>query len=69
MIDFDVSEIREYAKLFAPTADFDEAYTFYYDETNNIKKFYLREFDFNAIFTENFILGGLVHQGPAPDVQ
>jgi hypothetical protein len=69
MITIDMSEIREMAKLLAPTADFDGLYTFYYDETNNIKKFYVREFDFNSHFTENFVLGGLVHEGPAPDVQ
>jgi hypothetical protein len=69
MVTIDMSEIREMAKLLAPTADFDGAYTFYYDETNNIKKFYVREFDFNSHFTENFVLGGLVHEGPAPDVQ
>lgn len=69
MITIDMSEIREMAKLLAPTADFDGTYTFYYDETNNIKKFYVREFDFNSHFTENFVLGGLVHEGPAPDVQ
>ena len=69
MITFDISEIRKFAKMLAPTADFDGAYTFYYDETNNIKKFYVRESDFNSLFTENFVLGGLVHEGSAPDVQ
>lgn len=69
MITFDISEIRKFAKILAPTADFDGAYTFYYDETNNIKKFYVRESDFNSLFTENFVLGGLVHEGSAPDVQ
>ena len=54
--------------MLAPAPDFDGAYTFYYDETNNIRKFYVREFDFNSAFTENFVLGGLVHEGSAPDV-
>jgi hypothetical protein len=53
----------------APTADFDKKFTFYYDETNNIKKFYVRENDFNYTFTANFILGGLVHEGTSPNVQ
>lgn len=66
----DISEIRKFTKLIAPEADFDKAYTFYYDETNNIRKFYIRrDYDFNAAFTENFVLGGLVHEGTAPDVQ
>ncbi|MEA4905171.1 MAG: DUF3800 domain-containing protein [Petrimonas sp.] len=69
MIDFEISEIRTVTKMLAPTADFDSAFTFYYDETNNIKKFYVRENDFNYTFTANFVLGGLVHLGQAPNVQ
>jgi len=69
MITFDIGDVRKYTKLLAPSADFDGAYTFYYDETNNIRKFYLRETDFNSTFTDNFVLGELVHEGPAPDVQ
>ena len=55
--------------MLAPTADFDSSFTFYYDETNNIRKFYVRENDFNYTFTSNFVLGGLVHLGHAPNVQ
>lgn len=69
MATFDIGDIRKYTKMLAPSADFDGAYTFYYDETNNIRKFYVRETDFNSAFTDNFVLGGLVHEGPAPDVQ
>ena len=69
MIDFEISEIRKFTKMLAPTADFDSAFTFYYDETNNIKKFYVRENDFNYTFTANFVLGGLVHLGQEPNVQ
>lgn len=69
MIDLEIGEVREFTKMSAPTADFDSEYTFYYDETNNIKKFYVRENDFNYTFSGNFVLGGLVHLGFAPDVQ
>jgi len=69
MIDLEISEIREFTKMLAPTADFDSSFTFYYDETNNIRKFYVRENDFNYTFTSNFVLGGLVHLGHAPNVQ
>lgn len=69
MIDLEISKIRKLTKMIAPTADFDSSFTFYYDETNNIKKFYVRENDFNYTFTANFILGGLTHEGNAPDVQ
>jgi hypothetical protein len=69
MTNFEISDIRKATKMLAPKADFDSAFTFYYDETNNIKKFYVRENDFNYTFTANFVLGGLVHLGQAPDVQ
>ncbi len=69
MTDYQIQEIRETTKMLARTANFDESYTFYYDETNNLKKFYVRENDFNSSFTANFVLGGLVHKGNAPDVQ
>ncbi|KUK57879.1 MAG: hypothetical protein XD81_1352 [Bacteroidetes bacterium 38_7] len=50
MIDFEISQIRTFTKKFAPTADFDSTFTFYYDETNNINKFYVRENDFNYTY-------------------
>ena len=68
MIEFEVSEIRNFTKMTAPAADFDSSFTFYYDETNNIKKFYVKENDFNSTFTANFVLGGLVIEGDVPDV-
>ncbi|MEX2484732.1 MAG: DUF3800 domain-containing protein [Brumimicrobium sp.] len=68
-VPFELGGVRNMAKMLAPTADFDSVHTFYYDETNNIKKFYVKENDFNYSFTANFILGGLVHSGSAPDVQ
>lgn len=68
MIDFEISQIRQFTKMLAPTVDFETPFTFYYDETNNIKKFYVRENDFNYTFTANFVLGGLVHKGQAPNV-
>lgn len=68
MIDFEITQIRAYTKLSEPSADFDSKFQFYYDETNNIKKFYVRENDFNYSFASNFVLGGLVHEGAAPEV-
>jgi len=72
MIDFEISELQtgiSFSKLLNPRLDFDNPYTFYYDETNNIKTFYVRENDFNFTFTANFVLGGLTHEGEAPEVQ
>ncbi|NHV08093.1 hypothetical protein G9X43_08915 [Cronobacter turicensis] len=41
----------------------DEVYTFYYDETNNIRKLYLKGSGFNVNKAENFILAGILHKG------
>tara|TARA_R110002012_G_scaffold245126_4_gene420124 strand:- start:9419 stop:10549 length:1131 start_codon:yes stop_codon:yes gene_type:complete len=64
---FEINELRETTKLMAPFADFDLERTFYYDETNNIGKFYVKETDFNTAFDSNFILGGIVSNGNIPD--
>lgn len=72
LIDFEIAEIEQatrFAQLMNPRIDFDTPYNFYYDETNNIKTFYVRENDFNFTFTANFVLGGLVYQGDQPEVQ
>lgn len=69
MIDFEISQVRQFTKMLEPSADFETPFTFYYDETNNIKKFYVRENDFNYTFTANFVLGGLLHLGQAPNVK
>lgn len=41
----------------------DSAYTFYYDETNNSRKFKITEKDFNVSKDEDFVIGGLVYEG------
>lgn len=41
----------------------DEVYTFYYDETNNSRKFRITDTDFNVSKDKDFVLGGLVHKG------
>ncbi|QQA74596.1 DUF3800 domain-containing protein [Pectobacterium parmentieri] len=41
----------------------DEVYTFYYDETNNIRKLYLKDSGFNVKKADNFILAGILHKG------
>ena len=69
MINFEISDIREMTKMLVPTADFDGSFTFYYDETNNIRKFYVKEIDFNSSFNSNFVLGGLVHEGTQPNIK
>lgn len=43
----------------------DEEYAFFYDETNNVRKFWIRENGFNQKPT-NFVLGGIVHKKSKP---
>ncbi|MEZ1323748.1 hypothetical protein QIW46_20605 [Pseudomonas fluorescens] len=43
----------------------DEEYDFFYDETNNIRKFWIRDDGFNEQ-PKNFILGGIVHKKLEP---
>ena len=42
----------------------DAEYTFYYDETNNVRRFHFDERGFNVAELKVFVLGGIVHQGP-----
>jgi hypothetical protein len=60
MTTFEISEIRSLTKKLHPAIDFDSSYSFYYDETNNIRKFYVKEEDFNYTYDSNFVLGGVV---------
>jgi hypothetical protein len=59
----DVNEGRDEVKVFHNLSDIDGVYTFYYDETNNIRKFYLKNDGFNASEDANFVLGGVMHEG------
>jgi hypothetical protein len=58
---FDIRKFHNLTKLQLPDVDLTAKYTFYYDETNNIRKFYVKEQDFNTSFDLTFVLGGLVH--------
>ena len=47
----------------------EKAYTFYYDETNNIRKLHIREDQkLNVSNLGNFVLGGVVHEGPVREL-
>lgn len=69
MTDFEITEIREKIKLLNSSLDFDSIYTFYYDETNNVKRFHVTEEDFNCSFQSNFVLGGVLYEGERPLLQ
>lgn len=56
-------------KLMMPPADINSEYSFYYDETNNIKKFYVKEEGYNNSYDSNFILGGVVFEGLPPNIE
>ncbi|WP_405198850.1 DUF3800 domain-containing protein [Christiangramia sp. LLG6405-1] len=62
-MDFPVNEIRDGQKQLAPHINFDEEYHFFYDESNNPRKLYTRETDFNTSITGSFVLGGIVDNG------
>ena len=48
-----------------PLYGVDEDYAFFYDETNNIRKFWIGENGFNEQ-PKNFVLGGIVHKKSEP---
>lgn len=64
----DYTDIFRRTQRLAPFIDFEKEYTFFYDETNNIKKLRVRETDFNNAFESNFVLGGVCFKGARPDV-
>ncbi|MEE2002373.1 hypothetical protein QWY20_12995 [Alkalimonas sp. MEB108] len=48
-----------------PLYGLDEEYAFFYDETNNVRKFWIRDDGFNEN-PKNFVLGGIVHKKSKP---
>lgn len=60
---FEISDLRKQNEILYGLKDLDKKYVFYYDETNNIRKFYLKDDDFNSSYESNFILGGVLHEG------
>jgi hypothetical protein len=59
-MEFDVNGIREMMIRAFQLRRADDKFTFYYDETNNIRKFYLTEHGTNVAEHKNFVLGGIV---------
>lgn len=59
----DVDEIRDpQIQMFGLTGA-DTVYTFYHDETNNIRKLHIDEQGLNVPELKTFVLGGVVHEG------
>ncbi|MFM0307731.1 DUF3800 domain-containing protein [Paraburkholderia sp. RL17-383-BIF-A] len=69
-MDFDVNAMRDIMIGAFQLRRADERFTFYYDETNNIRKFYLTDDGTNVAEHRNFVLGGIVvKEGcPLPDI-
>lgn len=63
----DVNELRAIFIQHNGLQNTDEVYTFYYDETNNIRKLYLKDSGFNVNKADNFILAGILHKGLSSD--
>jgi len=59
----DVDQVRRNAFLAGMRAGADLALTFYYDETNNIRRLRLRDGGLNVFDPQVFVLGGVVHRG------
>lgn len=64
----DVDEYRKMISEFSDLPLFDERYSFYYDETGNVRKFRLTENGVNAEegIANDFILGGVLFKGDTP---
>lgn len=69
MVEFEAAHLRERTIKTTSGADFDSSLKFYYDETNNFRKFHIKKAKFNSSFTSNFVLGGLVHECPQLEIK
>jgi len=68
MINFDTTPARKAELQFNKIPNADAVYSFFYDETNNIKKFRVKEKGFNVSFDSNFVVGGVAYDGQRPDL-
>ena len=63
----DIDEFREPQIQLSGLTKADESYTFYHDETNNIRKLHIDAQGLNVAELKVFVLGGVVHEGaPRP---
>lgn len=60
---FEIGELREMSIVYNGLEHMNEEYTFYYDETNNVRKFCLKEDGYNSSIYTTFVLGGVMHKG------
>lgn len=62
---FDVNPLRDAILATFPMPNVDGAYSFFYDETNNVRKLHLTPGGMNIRRPDCFVLGGIVHRGPS----
>lgn len=60
MQDYELGKDLEDMKKEFPYVNFNKKYTFFYDETNNCRKFSINKNKFNTNYFNNFIVGGIV---------
>jgi hypothetical protein len=60
----DVNPMRDAILAVFPMSNVDSVYSFYYDETNNVRKLHLTPDGMNIRRPDCFVLGGIVHTGP-----
>lgn len=59
---YEVNDLRSAIALLPIKHLFDIAVTFYYDETDNVRKYYLKETGTNEQIDKHFVLGGLMQK-------
>lgn len=62
----DVNEMRSSTIALRGLTGVDRSFTFYYDETNNIRRLHLTPDGLNVRTPQCFVLGGVVHPGTVP---
>lgn len=60
----DIDEFRESQTRLYGLGKIDKSYTFYHDETNNVRKLHVDTGKLNVAELKAFVLGGVVHEGP-----
>jgi len=69
-MNFETKEFRLMSKKMFNLKGLDDKLNFFYDETNNIRKYHLKEDKFNESIKTNFILGGIVlDEEQKPDIK
>ncbi|MEE3028850.1 MAG: DUF3800 domain-containing protein [Pseudomonadota bacterium] len=57
----DIDRVRQIIMAQEQFLNVDDSYTFYYDESNNIRKLYLTDSGLNVKQDQNFVLAGIAH--------